>query len=215
MKKILLFTVLLASLLAPGRAHAEDCGSWICLGQILGFTDAAKINAERDAKEAETQRLQQTEIARINAARDQALTNAQIDIERQRQAGLLSVAQAQALAQQYQAQVDAWQRTQQSIIEQKYETQRSALSDQTQLGLSAIQETGQTQRVSMAMGTLSSAVVLILITVIVLYLSRLASRRHEQTAIYIAGVQHPQLDESAYCHRIDATSYQVVKKEPK
>lgn len=198
----------------PTPAKAEDCGSLICLGQIFGWESVAKTNAEAGVKNAETLRQQQVEIAKINAAKEEAVKRAEAEIERQRQAGAMDIAQAQAQADAYKAQVDAWADVQKKLVEEKYSTQAQALSDQTNLGLESIRQVGQTQRESMAWATGMDALILILIFAGGAMIWR--GVRGKERILYIeAPTKWPQLDADRGYTQIDAhsTRYQITRGE--
>lgn len=206
MRKVLTVALvaILVSLLTPTTVKAEDCGSWICLGQIFGWTEVAKTNADADVKKAETDRLQQIEIARINAAKDQAMKNAEVDIERQRQAGAISVAQAQALAEQYEAKVNAWADIQKNAVNQQYETQRTALTQQTKLGVESIQQVGQTERwaIGWHAGLTGLGLLLFFIVAYSMSKARPQSQFAQPQIVYLVGQQPDQIGQSQ--RQIDA-----------
>ena len=176
----------------------------------MGFTDRAKIDADANVKMAEQNRQKQIELANIAAQRDQALKSAEVDIERQRVAGIISTEQAQTARAQFQASVDAWANTQMNTVNQQYETQRSALLDQTNLGLESIREVGKTERWNIAWSTGLSALVLILIVVLGWLMMRF---RLQSARLYINGPQYHRLG-SPYNEKqiVDGQFYAPVKE---
>jgi len=53
MKKVFLASLLALLVLSARPAPAYACDSWICLGEVFGWTDVAKVHADRDVKKAE------------------------------------------------------------------------------------------------------------------------------------------------------------------
>lgn len=210
---ILLLTAILVSLLIPTPAKA--CSGILCLiwdGNIdLGVTDRAKINAEANVKKAEMENKRQTEIANINAQRDQVLKQAEVDIERQRVAGLITTQQAETARAQFQAQTDAWAAVQTKLIGEHYETQRDAIEQQTEIGLASIHEVGETARLNLNWSGAQSILLLILIVVVAFGLMHF--RLKTARPVYIGVPQYQRLERPSEHQIIDAGFHYPVKKD--
>lgn len=174
----------------------------------MGVSDRAKINADASIKKAELEKQADIERANIDFQKAQALKQAEITIEQQRAQNLITQEQAQTARENYKSSMDSWADVQKTLVSQHYETERDALLNQTNLGLEAIRQVGQTERWSTAWATGLSALVLILIVVV----GYLLMHFRIQTArpIYITGSDHLRLGQPYSRNQIiDAVKYPV------
>lgn len=164
--RIAALTVILL-LAFPTAVYAQNgCSGIACwFNWDLGWTDRAQINADARVKIAEEEtaraeqetRLQNERDARlleINRAADTAIADAQSRSD---------VAQAQK--DQFIAQVNSWRDIQQKAINADLDKSLAAIKGQTDIGLAAINQVGETKRWSLTTETIGWLAALTLIGV--------------------------------------------------
>lgn len=143
--------------MTPVSAYAaSNCDGLLCWfwDMDMGVTERAEIKARKEEG-----------IALVNADRDKALKQAQVQIEQAQAAGRIGEAQAKALSEQYKAQIDAWADVQIKMISENGESQRQTLIEQSQIAQAGIKESGSTQRLLMMLESLKEVLVIVLVFV--------------------------------------------------
>lgn len=171
MKLNLMLTSLLALFLVSVRpAPAYACDSILCLGDIFGWTDVAKVHADRDVKKAELdkqkadlERLRSAEVARINADAQARLAEANRQIQADITNGKITMAQAQAQADAFKALVE--QKASESIaaINKNADTAIAGINQAGQINLAGVKETGETARASIAAESHNNVVLMLVV----------------------------------------------------
>ncbi len=171
MKIKLLVASLLALLILSARpAPAYACDSLLCLGDIFGWTDVAKVHADRDVKKAELDkqkadidRQRSAEVARINADAQARLAEANRQIQADITNGKITMAQAQAQADAFKALVE--QKANESIaaINKNADTAIAGINQAGQINLAGVKETGETARASIAAESHNSVVLMLIV----------------------------------------------------
>jgi hypothetical protein len=184
---------MLASLLAllvigvrPAPAYA--CDAWLCLGDMFGWTDVAKVHSDRDVKKAELDkqkadidRQRAAEVARINADAQARLAEANRQIQADLNNSKITIAQAQAQADAFKTLVE--QKAAESIaaINQNAQTAIAGINNAGQINLAGVQETGETARASIAAESHNNTVMLLvvggLLAIVLVFVGFLMLRR--------------------------------------
>jgi hypothetical protein len=134
---LVLSLVLLGSLfLHP--AHVYACDAIICLGEILGFTDAGEqvqAIADRDAERRERESIanaqRMTEVANINAIGNERLELARAQTQRELAAGQIGVAEANGKYATLQASIEAIKDVKIKELDVLMQTQLASLDNRT------------------------------------------------------------------------------------
>ena len=183
---LLILTVSLA-LLTPTPVYA--CDSWICLGDIFGWTDVAKVHADRDTKLAteDTARAEKVKMldvqiqTNLSAARTevQRIQEAQYESDNQRQ---IAIRNAELQFAAYQAQLDSAKETQLKA----YDAQIAAGQDQANIAQTGIREAGWTQRVNIEWnGSYNIVTVLVVGAILAYFIRRRTAHPEGAPAIYV------------------------------
>jgi len=137
--------------LTPVSAYAaSNCDGLLCWlwDMDMGVTERAQIKANKEEG-----------IALVQADRDKALKNAQVQIEQAQAAGKIGEAQAKALADQYKAQIDAWADVQIKMLTENGASQRQTLIEQSNIAQVGIKESGSTQRAAILSDTVNNILI--------------------------------------------------------
>lgn len=170
MKKVFLASLLALLVLSARPAPAYACDSILCLGDIFGWTDVAKVHADRDVKKAELDkqkadidRQRAAEVARINADAQARLAEANRQIQADLNNSKITIAQAQAQADAFKTLVE--QKAAESIaaINQNAQTAIAGINQAGQINLAGVQETGETARASIAAESHNNTVMLLVV----------------------------------------------------
>lgn len=170
--KIKLLVAALVALVVFGHqvTPAYACDSILCLGDIFGWTDVAKVHADRDVKKAELDkqkadidRQRAADIERIRADAEARLQESNRMIQAQIEQGKLNAAQAQAQADAFKALVE--QKANESIaaITKNADTAIAGINQAGQINLAGVKETGETARASIAAESHNNTVMLLVV----------------------------------------------------
>lgn len=170
MKKVFLASLLALLVLSARPAPAYACDSWICLGEVFGWTDVAKVHADRDVKKAELDkqkadidRQRAADVEHIRADAEARLQESDRIIQAQIEQGKLNAAQAQAQADAFKALVE--QKANESIaaINRNADTAIAGINQAGQINLAGVKETGETARASIAAESHNNTVMLLVV----------------------------------------------------
>lgn len=165
-----LIVVVLLFLATPTPARADGVCGILCqwFGFNGGFTDRTQIRQDAETDRQRIQAEADQRIAEINAQAEARKAEALTEVERVKQQQFateaqrdIEVARVKAAADQYIQSINAMKEQQEALI--NAETQRSlkALEGQTQLGLEAITEAGQTKRWALTTDLIWSVVLIV------------------------------------------------------
>lgn len=202
---------MLASLLAllivsmrPTPAYA--CDAWLCLGDVFGWTEVAKVHADRDAKQAEIERQKAESIARVNADAQARIAEANRQIQADITNGKITMAQAQAQADAFKALVE--QKANESIaaINSNANALIAGINNAGQINLAGVQETGETARASIAAESHNSVVLMLvvggLLAIVLVFVGFLMLRKTGPTV-----AQAPQITVVMQPHALPGSGY--------
>lgn len=213
MKKVLLASLLAALLISLRPAPAYACDAWLCLGDVFGWTDVAKVHADRDVKKAEMEkqkadidRQRAADVERIRADADARLQESNRIIQAQIEQGKLNAAQAQAQADAFKALVE--QKAAESIAatNRNADTLIAGINQAGQINLAGVNQTGETARAAIAAESHNNTVLLLvvggLLAVVLLFVGLLLLRRSPvaqapQVTLLVPGIQ-PQALPGSY-----------------
>jgi len=178
--------------LMPRPAYA--CDSLLCLGDIFGWTDVAKVHSDRDQQLANIKAKQAQDVARINADAQARIAEANREIEAQRVQGQISAANAKAMADAFAATVNA-----------KRDEYIGALTQNAQVAISGINQTGETERSRIGWQAKTDMLTIVIVGILVLFglgiAAYMLNKRQgpqppQQVVVMLAGSnpQHRQLE---------------------
>jgi len=168
--KWMLASVLALLIVSMRPTPAYACDAWLCLGDMFGWTDVAKVHSDRDVKKAELDkqkadidRQRAAEVARINADAQARLAEANRQIQADLNNSKITIAQAQAQADAFKTLVE--QKAAESIaaINQNAQTAIAGINNAGQINLAGVQETGETARASIAAESHNSVVLMLIV----------------------------------------------------
>jgi hypothetical protein len=213
-RRLFVLAIVFLSTFYPARAYA--CGSFLCIGDMLGITDMANRDAQRREHQAEIDRQKAQEVARINADAQARIAEANRQLEAQRIQGQISATQAKAMADAFAAAVNA-----------KRDEYVAALQANAQVAINGINETGATERERVGWQAKTDMLTIGIIGVLILaalgagawLLTRHIDRKPQQITVMLAGHIAGQLDQPStmylprHQHMIDGGTTKLISGE--
>jgi len=222
MNKWFVATLLAITLFGAQVAPAYACDSWLCLGETFGWTDVAKVHADRDVKKAELDkqkadivRQQNADIARINSDAQARVAESNRLLQAQVEQGKLNIAQAQAQADAFKSLVE--QKANESIaaISKNAETAIAGINQAGQINLAGVQETGETARAGIAAESHNNTVLLLvvggLLAVVLVFVGLIMLRKTGPAqAPQITMVVQPQMLPGSQMMQLPKQEYRMI-----
>jgi hypothetical protein len=206
---LILATSLILLLVAPATVKADGVCGILCqwVGWDGGFSERAKIKADRDERLAEIERQRQTDVAAAKAASDLNIENAKIQLERERQAGLISVAEEQRKGAEYTALINAATNKAIADINGQYALMIANQQEVTKIAIAGIKDTGLTERTKVMWDGKYNIVTVLVISLIVAGWMHYQDRKRQME---ITALRPPALPPPYYIQLPDG--YTVVQQ---
>jgi hypothetical protein len=129
--------LVLLFLLVPKSAQAADCnGGWFC--EVFGITTRTEIRRESAERVEQINAAKEEEIARIEAQAQIQAAAEQTRLQEMVTRGEIAKADAEAKWREYEALIGAWKEGQIRSIELEHGTVDNVITQQTKLGLAAV-----------------------------------------------------------------------------